>query len=172
MYIIYDVWSFAWCSKRRDHNGSFQSQHFLHGCTRKFTSNNIITSDVHYVSACRQSPYLGYTVPCVEWPAVFGSSKQKQKHITYDGRKLSLKYPMSFRLARRKLRPLEWIQIMLNAFLLFSRKRINEMSWNFHRLVLLHKYVLILVKYGSIYRHFTSSVEWLYVWKHLHTLYQ
>ena len=27
---------------------------------------------------------------------------------------------------------------MLNAFLLFSRKRNNEMSWNFHRLVLLH----------------------------------
>ena len=29
-----------YCSKRRDHNGSFQSQHFLHGCTRKFTSNS------------------------------------------------------------------------------------------------------------------------------------
>ena len=27
---------------------------------------------------------------------------------------------------------------MLNAFLLFSHKRNNEMSWNFHRLVLLH----------------------------------
>ena len=30
----------VYCSKRRDHNGSFQSQHFLHGCTRKFTSNS------------------------------------------------------------------------------------------------------------------------------------
>ena len=28
---------------------------------------------------------------------------------------------------------------MLNAFLLFSRKRNNEMGWNFHRLVLLHR---------------------------------
>ena len=26
--------------------------------------------------------------------------------------------------------------------------------------------------YGSIYRHFTNSVQWLYVWKHLQTLYQ
>ena len=25
----------VYCWKRRDHNGSFQSQHFLHGCTRK-----------------------------------------------------------------------------------------------------------------------------------------
>ena len=25
-------------------------------------------------------------------------------------------------------------------------------------------------KYGSIYRHFTNSVQWLYVWKHLQTL--
>ena len=30
----------VYCSKRRDHNGSFQSQHILHGCTRKFTSNS------------------------------------------------------------------------------------------------------------------------------------
>ena len=30
----------VYCSKRRDHNGSFQSQHFLHGCTSKFTSNS------------------------------------------------------------------------------------------------------------------------------------
>ena len=30
----------VYCSKRRDHNGSFQSQHMLHGCTRKFTSNS------------------------------------------------------------------------------------------------------------------------------------
>ena len=27
----------VYCSKRQDNNGSFQSQHFLHGCTRKFT---------------------------------------------------------------------------------------------------------------------------------------
>ena len=42
---------------------------------------------------------------------------------------------------------------MPNAFLLFPRKRNNKMS----RLVLLHvgfiTYLLILVKYGSIYRH-------------------
>ena len=30
----------VYCLKRRDHNGSFQSQHFLHGCARKFTSNS------------------------------------------------------------------------------------------------------------------------------------
>ena len=30
----------VYCSKRRDHNGSFQSQHILHGCTFKFTSNS------------------------------------------------------------------------------------------------------------------------------------
>ena len=30
----------VYCSKRQDHNGSFQSQHFLHGCTRKFTTNS------------------------------------------------------------------------------------------------------------------------------------
>ena len=30
----------VYSSKRRDHNGSFQSQHFLHGCTRKFSSNS------------------------------------------------------------------------------------------------------------------------------------
>ena len=30
----------VYCSKRRDNNGSFQSQHILHGCTRKFTSNS------------------------------------------------------------------------------------------------------------------------------------
>ena len=39
-----------------------------------------------------------------------------------------------------------------DAFLLFSRKRNNEMSW---------KYLLILVKYGSIYRHFTNAVHGL-----------
>ena len=42
---------------------------------------------------------------------------------------------------------------MLNAFLLFSRKRNNEMSWNFHRLVILH---ISWFLYGSIYRHFTN----------------
>ena len=30
----------VYCSKRWDHNGSFQSQHILHGCTHKFTSNS------------------------------------------------------------------------------------------------------------------------------------
>ena len=26
--------------------------------------------------------------------------------------------------------------------------------------------------YGSIYRHFADSAQWLYIWKHLQTLYQ
>ena len=43
---------------------------------------------------------------------------------------------------------------MLNAFLLFSRKRNNEM-------VGFITYLLILVKYGSIYRHFTKVVHGL-----------
>ena len=30
----------VYCSKRQDHISSFQSQHFLHGCTCKFTSNS------------------------------------------------------------------------------------------------------------------------------------
>ena len=32
----------VYCSKRRDHNGSFQTQHFLHGCTCKFISNSLL----------------------------------------------------------------------------------------------------------------------------------
>ena len=51
---------------------------------------------------------------------------------------------MSFRLARRKLRPLEWIQKCWMHFYCFTRKINNEMNWNFHRLVLLHISWLLL----------------------------
>ena len=34
----------VYCSKRRHHNGSFQNQHILHGCIRKFTSNSYFIS--------------------------------------------------------------------------------------------------------------------------------
>ena len=44
---------------------------------------------------------------------------------------------------------------MLNAFLLFYRKRNNEMKFSQVGFI---TYLLILVKYGIIYRHFTNSV--------------
>ena len=48
---------------------------------------------------------------------------------------------------------------MLNTFLLFSRKR-NELKFSQVGFI---TYLLILVKYGSIYRHFTNVVHGLYL---------
>ena len=47
---------------------------------------------------------------------------------------------------------------MLNAYLLFSRKRNNEMNDLKFSQVGFITYLLLLVKYGSIYRHFTNIV--------------
>ena len=47
-----------------------------------------------------------------------------------------------------------------NAFLLFSRKKNNEMSWILSQVGFI-TYLLIIVKYESIYRHFTNVVHGL-----------
>ena len=59
----------VYCSKRSDHNGSFQSQHILHGCTRKFTSNSYIL-----VSTPCKASNITYRIfdrnqnPNIRWP--------------------------------------------------------------------------------------------------------
>ena len=51
----------VYCSKHQDHNGSFQSQHFLHSCTRKFTSNSyfLIKSSDLFSSQVKSSQVTG-----------------------------------------------------------------------------------------------------------------
>ena len=53
----------VYCSKRRDHNGSFQSQHVLYGCTRKFTSNSYFLP-VWLLSCFLASDWLICIVDC------------------------------------------------------------------------------------------------------------
>ena len=74
----------VYCSKRWDHNGSFQSQHISHGCTRKFTSNS----------------YFLLSTPCkasnITYYHVYSESQYSVFSTQYCARMTSIQKPLYF----------------------------------------------------------------------------